>query len=49
MSNKSAELVKPLSVDSHSPAQLVADNPTYTSVEIPTTPDYNVESPIGEA
>ena len=46
MPNKFAELVKPLSVDNHSPAQLVTQNPTYESVQIPTDPDYTVESPI---
>lgn len=46
MPNKFAELVKPLSVDTHSPAQLVTQNPTYESVQIPTEPDYTVESPI---
>lgn len=49
MPNKFGELVKPLSVDSHSPAQLVAQNPTYESVQIPTEPDYTVESPIYDA
>lgn len=49
MPNKFAELVKPLSVDTHSPAQLVAQNPTYESVQIPTEPDYTVESPIYDA
>lgn len=46
MPNKFAELVKPLSIDTHSPAQLVTQNPTYESVQIPTEPDYTVESPI---
>lgn len=49
MPNKFAELVKPLSARSHSPAQLVAQNPTYESVQIPTEPDYTVESPIYDA
>ena len=49
MPNKFAELVKPLSVDTHSPAQLVTQNPTYESVQIPTEPDYTVESPIYDA
>lgn len=46
MPNKFAELVKPLSARTHSPAQLVTQNPTYESVQIPTEPDYTVESPI---
>lgn len=47
MSVKSGSLVQPLSIDKHSPAELVTENPTYSVVDIPTEPVYNVISPVG--
>lgn len=35
-----SELVKPLSYTEHSPAQQVADQPTYVKAEMPTSPVY---------
>lgn len=47
MSVKYGSLVQPLSIDKHSPAELVTDNPTYTVVNVPTDPVYSVISPVG--
>ena len=47
MSAKYGSLVQPLSIDKHSPAELVTENPTYSVVVISTQPVYNVISPVG--
>lgn len=48
MSAKYGSLVQPLSIDKHSPAELVTENPTYTNVSIPSDPVYEVISPVGD-
>lgn len=47
MSAKYGALVQPLSINKHSSANLVTENPTYTVVDIQTEPVYNVISPVG--
>lgn len=47
MAVKSGSLVQPLSIDKHSPAELVTENPTYTVVSVPSDPIYEVISPVG--
>ena len=47
MTHMYGSLKTPLSVVNHSPAELVTDNPAYTTVTIDNTPVYTVKSPIG--
>lgn len=46
MPHKYSELVKPLSLSEHSPAQLVSSNPSYEKVEQDTEMVYTVSSPV---